>query len=371
MARTQKAGRLGGGRRRHGSRKTSQGPLSLVTGACGFIGSHMVEVLYEAGHRIRATDVEDAYQKGDPARGRFPGVLNDLGVEFLPSDMTKPETLLEAVRGVDYVFHIAAIFNYSAPWEALRKVNVDGTRDLCRLLLSEKSFRKLVLWGAGGVYGSPPPQFLPIREEDPKAPPNNYLRSKHEQEQFVMRLGRTSGLRYSIVRPTGVYGPRGVYGMGRLLLSNAKLKRLAIPRNFRSRVPLVHVRDVCSAALFLCDQAAANGQAFNLNDDTQMTLVELVQSLGIFLKRPVTLLPPVPIALVKIFLLGGARLEQIVSRLVTHKPTQLEKDTIDFLGKEITYSNQKLKDLGYRFLYPDARVGIRETVEWYQREGWI
>ena len=352
-------------------KRRAEGPVSLVTGACGFIGSHMVEVLHEAGHRIRATDLEETYQKADRTRGKFPEVLKELGVEFIPSDMTKPETLTEAVKGVGDVFHIAAIFSYSAPWEALRKVNVEGTRELCHLLLAEKSFQKLVLWGAGGVYGFPPAEFLPVREEDPKVPSNNYLKSKHEQEQLVMRLGRTRGLRYSILRPTGVYGPRGVYGMGHLLLSNAKLKRLAIPRNFTSRIPFVHVRDVCSAALFLRNQAAADGEAFNLNDDTQMTGVAFVQFLGKCLNKPVTLLPPVPITLLKVFLLGAARLEQIVSRRITHKPTQLEKDSIRLLGKDIAYSNQKLKDLGYRFLYPDAHVGIRETLDWYGKEGWI
>jgi len=63
--------------------------------------------------------------------------------------------------------------------------------------------------------------------------------------------------------------------------------------------------------------------------------------------------------------------EGFLSRFLTQKPPNLEKDTIRFLGKDITYSNQKLKDLGYRFLYPDARKGLEETLDWYGKEGWV
>ena len=346
-------------------------PLCLVTGACGFIGSHMVEVLHKAGCRVRSTDLPDAYAKDDRKRGRFPSVLKDLGIEFVPSDVTRAETLPDAVRGVSYVFHIAAVFSYSAPWETLKRVNVDGTRELCSILSREKVFKKLVLWGAGGVYGFPPEESLPIREEDPKAPPNNYLKSKHEQEQLVMQIGRKTGLRYSIVRPTGVYGPRGVYGMAAMILPLAKPKRLFVPWNLTTRIPLVHVRDVCEAALFLAKNKASDGEAYNLNDDTQLTLVEYIRFMGEIFGKPVTLLPPVPLRLMKALLSRLGAIEAIVSTYIVKRPRLLEPDTIQYLGVDIAYSNQKLKDAGYSFLYPDARTGLRETVDWYRRSGWI
>ncbi len=330
----------------------------------------MVEVLHEAGHRIRATDLASAYERDDRHKGRFPSVLKDLGIEFIPSDMTRPETLSGLLDGVQYVFHIAAVFNYSAPWELLEQVNIKGTQTLCTLLLEAKDFEKLVLWGAGGVYGFPPAEFLPIKEEDPKAPPNNYLKSKHEQEQLVMRMGRTHGLRYSIVRP-GVYGPRCVYGMGQMLMTLAKQKRLAIPRNFTTRIPLVHVRDVCSAALFLATNKEADAEAYNLNDDTQITLVEFFQFMGETLNVPVRLLPPIPMWAFRSIMLAVALVDEQISKHVLKTAPHLEKDTVHFLGKDISYSNQKLKDLGYRFLYPDARIGIRETLDWYRQHGWI
>jgi dihydroflavonol-4-reductase len=363
-------GRPGKNNARKKAAKPPTPPLSLVTGACGFIGTHMIEVLHEAGHRIRGTDLPDAYAKEDRKRGRFPDVLKEHGVDFVPSDMTRPDTLRAVLEGVDYVFHIAAVFSYTAPWETLKRVNVDGTRELCNRILETKKIQKLVLWGAGGVYGFPPPELLPIREEDPKAPPNHYLKSKHEQEQLVMAMGRTRGLRYSIVRPTGVYGPRCVYGMGQMMLPLIQSRRVAVPRNFTTRVPLVHVRDVCAAALFLSREKKADGEAYNLNDDTQKTVVEFMKTMAELQDKPFMRLPPIPIAPLKTLLLGAAFLEAKARKRITHTPPKLEQDTIRFLGQDIAYSNQKLKDLGYRFLYPDAREGLRETIAWYRNQGW-
>jgi nucleoside-diphosphate-sugar epimerase len=177
-------------------------PLSLVTGACGFMGTHMVETLVAAGHRVRATDLASALGHDDRKAGRFPSVLHKLGVEVVASDMTRPESLAPLVQGVDYVFHVAAVFSYSAPRELLERVNVEGTRALLDLLEKEKQLKRLVVWGAGGVYGLPNATNLPFREEMPADPPNAYLESKSEQEKLVMEFGRAHELPYSIIRPT-------------------------------------------------------------------------------------------------------------------------------------------------------------------------
>jgi nucleoside-diphosphate-sugar epimerase len=344
-------------------------PTSLVTGACGFMGTHMVEVLAEAGHRVRATDLESALQEDDRARGRFPSVLRRLGVEAVPSDMTRPETLAAAVKGVDYVFHIAAIFSYSAPRDLLFRVNVEGTRALCEHLTREPSLKRLVVWGAGGVYGYPSPSMLPLREDLPANPPNNYLASKAEQERLVMEYGRTRGLPYAILRPTTVYGPRAVYGGGQIFSNISKMKIVAAPRNFTFRVPLVHVRDVCRAALHLATHGDAG--VYNVNDDSQWTTVEFMRYLARLFDKPFLPLPPVPPALFRQALLTAARAEKLVSRLVSKHAPALEEDSVQYLGRDFTYSNDKLKATGYRFQYPDPAVGLRETYDWYRTQGWF
>lgn len=345
-------------------------PMSLVTGACGFMGTQMVEVLAEAGHRIRATDLAACYTQDDFRTGRFPSVLKKLGVEFVPADVTRPEGLAKIFDGVEYVFHIAAIFSYSAPWEFLYRVNVEGTRNLLELLAKVPTFKKLVLWGAGGVYRFPNgPGDLPIRETTVKEPSNNYLKSKWEQERLVADFCRQHGMRYSIMRATTVYGPRAVYGGGQLIRDPLKMKKLGIPRNFTFRIPTVHVKDVCRGALFLAEQPETDGEDYNLNDDSQTTTVEFFQMLSTMTGKPFRLLPPVPPGLVRFFLGLAATVGKWRHKIFGGRPPQFERDLVKYFGKDLVVSNEKLKKAGFRFEYPTFEKGLRETLKWYL-ENW-
>lgn len=346
-------------------------PISLVTGACGFMGTHMVEVLHAAGHHVRATDLAAVYHADDRKKGRFPSVLHQLGVEFAPADMSQPETFRPLLKDVDYVFHIASVFNYTAPWDLLHRINVLGTRALVDMAAEQRSLKRFVLWGAGGVYGLPSPEMLPLREDLAPNPPNDYLRSKWMQEFYVMEQGRQRGFPFSIMRPTGVYGPRAVYGGGQLVMAPAQMKVVAIPSNFDTHVPLVHVADVCKAALHLALTDAGKGEIFNLNDDTLITTVEFMQFMAELMGHKFVKLPPVPVGLLKAVMMPLA--EQLVRafRRFGDGPSPVEPAVIEYLGYDFVYSNDKLKQTGYRFVYPDAREGIRDTVRWYQQNGWI
>lgn len=344
-------------------------PLSLVTGACGFMGTHMIDVLREAGHRIRATDLPGAFERDDRGRGVYPTVVREAGAEIVPLDLTAGEDLAKLVDGVDYVFHIAAVFSYSAPWKALEAVNVGATERLIEAVLArKKKLRRLVLWGAGGVYGYPKPGGI-IRETDPADPCNDYLRSKHLQEQAVARAGGR-GLPFTIMRPTGVYGPRQVYGGADLTLGMAKMKLIALPRNFTQPIPFVHVRDVCRAALHLADRKEAAGEAYNLSDGVIISTVEHARHVAQIMNRRFLLLPPVPVRALRAGLVQVARASQAVARRLKRK-SPIEADTISYLGHSFVYANDKLLSTGFRFEFPDPREGVRQTLAWYAREGWI
>lgn len=344
-------------------------PLCLVTGSCGFIGAHMVEVLHERGYRIRATDLPSAYEMDDRVNGRFPSVVKRLGVEFVPADLTDPSSLNAVVKDVGLCFHLAAVFSYSAPFDLLEQVNYDGTRELVTRLLAQPSFSKLVHWGAGGVYSLASP--MPLTEESPIGPGNDYLRSKSMGEQLVMDYGAEQGLRYSIVRPTSVYGPRGVYGTGQMLRAAAAGPVALCPSNWSFRIPFVHVRDVCQAALHLAQDPATDSEAYNLNDSSELTNLEFFRFVGELLGKPFLRLPPVPMGPLKAVLGPVARGVQWLSANVTHRPPALEAPVVEYLGVDLAYSNRKLLDTGYELSYPDARHGIRDTILWYQRNGWL
>jgi UDP-glucose 4-epimerase len=349
-------------------------PVSLVTGACGFIGGHVVEVLADAGHHVRATDLAEAYEQDDLAQGRFPSVLKARGVEFAPSDMRAPGTLVPLLDDVDYVFHVASVFSYSAPRSVLQAVNVEGTRSLVDLLLEperKERLQRLVLWGAGGVYGLPSAYDLPLTEETPPAPCNEYLKSKWQQEWLVMEAGRKLGLPFATIRPTGVYGPRAVYGGGQLLMEPAKMKVVAAPASFTARIPFVHVRDVARAALHVATDDRAIGEAFNVSDDSLMSTFDFLRTVAGITGARFVRLPPVPVAAVRSALLAAAWAARAVSRRVTHEPPALELDSASYFGHDFVYSNEKLKRFGFDLLYPDARQGIAETIAWYREQGWI
>ena len=346
-------------------------PVSLVTGACGFMGTHMVEILHAAGHQVRATDLAAAHERDDREKGRFPSVIDRLGVEFVPSDMTRPETLEPLLKGVDYVFHIAAVFSYSAPWEVLRKVNADGTVAMLEMLRGNKRLRRLVLWGAGGVYGLPSWRKEKVLDESMgPLPVNNYLRSKWLAEFAVMEEGRKHGLSWAIMRPTTVYGPRAVYGSGPMIMQAAGMKVAAMPKNMTARIPWVHVRDVCSAALHLAVTPGVPSDIYNLNDDTQMGTSEFFKYVAGLTGHKYVELPAVPLIQMKpaIRAFAGA-MQWIFGQL--GMPSPVEADTVDYVGEDWAYSNDRLKATGYKFIYPDARDGLRDTIAWYRENGWM
>jgi nucleoside-diphosphate-sugar epimerase len=349
---------------------TTKKPVSLVTGACGFMGTHMVEILHEAGHHVRATDLASAYEQDDLKRGRFPGVLRKLGVEFTPSDMTKPESLKPLVKGVDYIFHIAAVFDYLAPWEVLYKVNVMGSRELFKMAIEEKGLKKLVLWGAGGVYGFSRPYREIYTEDMAPEPGNNYLKSKWQAEYDLMEMGRKHKLPFAIMRPTTVYGPRGVYGGGQMIMAAAKMKTAVTPASFTEHIPFVHVRDVCSAALHLAVTDSATGEIFNLNDDTIMTTLEFFQYVAEITGHKFVKLPPIPVKPLRPVVKGVATVMETVFKAIGTRPP-LERDSASYFGHDFRYANDKLKKTGYKFIYADARDGLRDTIDWYKKEGWL
>ena len=344
--------------------------LCLVTGACGFMGTHMVEVLHEEGHRVIATDLASAYEQDDLGRGRYPGVLKNLGVSFIPADLTQPVPP-KMFEGVEHVFHIAGIFNYSAPWELLHRVNVVGTQHLLNALGTVASLRKIVVWGAGGIYRLPAgPQDLPLTENSPIEPANNYLKTKWEEEELVARFALERRLRWSSVRPTTAYGPRAVYGGGQMFLDLMRMKKIVVPRNFIYKIPTVHARDVCRAALFLAEHPETDGEAYNLNDDSQTSTVDFFRMVAEQADRPFQLLPPFPLRIFKANLYLIAALGRLRKKWFGGKPPKFEKESLRYFGKDFVYSNEKLKKAGFRFLYPDFREGLKETVAWYKQAGW-
>ena len=326
------------------------GKRALVTGACGFVGSHMVELLLSRGYSVVATDK------------KLDGVSNASNVEFRVSDVTDIETLRPLFGGIDLVFHIAGLFDYWAPYERLHKVNVGGTRNLCEVAL-DYDIESLVVWSSGSVYGMP--GEIPVRETTPPKPLNNYEKSKAEEEQAAREFYEQNGLPVTILRPASIYGPRSKYGTSVLLFLLARGQLPAIPGDGRSRPATVHVRDVVGAAEYLADKGTAIGESFNVADDSRYSVEELLlavtQMLGVRIYKF-----HIPISVLNLV----AQLSEWQARLKGTRP-RVEKESIRYLTYDSLIDNSKIKAAGYELLYPDPVTGLGETIEWYKREGWL
>ena len=326
--------------------------LALVTGACGFVGSHMLDLLIGKGIRVRATDLKSADRS----------YVDELGVEFVPADLTRKMTLRPVLQGVDYIFHTASIFDYSAAWDLLYQVNVEGTRNLCEVAL-ETDPEIVVHWSSGAVYGIS--KELLTKETSPVEPSNNYEKSKWIQEQTTLEFHGKYGLPVTVIRPASVYGPRGRYGAIAPIFMLARGELRAIPGSGKTMGAFVHAKDVVGSALFLASRKGAIGEAYNVADDSHYTNEELLLYAAELLEVKIRKFH-IPTSLINFM----ARWSEWKAKIENKKPA-VERDAVKYLFHNYWLDNSKIKSLGYKLVYPDIKEGLKETIRWYKDEGWL
>lgn len=321
--------------------------ITLVTGAAGFMGSHLVEFLVRTGVRVRAS-----------ARPRKDTSFFDrLGVEYIPADLTRPETLPRLFEGdVDRVFHLGAICNFSTPYDSLHPTNVTGVKLITDLAL-KNGIKRYIHVGSSSVYGYY--QGTPFKEDSPRNPQDSYGRSKRDGEDMVWSRIK-EGLPAIITRPCTVYGPRCSDGAGKAFSRPSGIS--AIPGKGTQLLSNVRAEDVAAAVYHLSLQDAAVGQAFNIAEDTHPTLAEaLLWSSEAFGTRPPKL--HLPLWLVK----AVARVDGAVSAGKKRIP-DLELDAVNYLYDDYLVDNSKLKSMGYRMIYPDFKESMKQMGQWYREQ---
>lgn len=236
----------------HSSSGTLPFGSAAVSGATGFVGSHLVGLLRQGGVTVRAL------VRGD----RTPSHLAVDGVAIVRGDVRDPAAVRALVQGVDVIFHTAAVVT---PWlrdpEEQYDVAVGGTKSLVEA--AEELDVPVVCTGSIVVHNPYPPPW-PVRLVDG----NHYVRSKRIAQELV-RYARRRGVRVSMVTPSGIIGP-GDYrpsAIGRLVLDAMADK--APPLTFDGGIHLVDVRDVAEglvrAALAEPDDHALPGELWMLD----------------------------------------------------------------------------------------------------------
>jgi len=178
----------------------------LITGADGFIGSHLTEALVENGFKVRAF----VYYNSFNSYGwldTLPEEIKDK-IEFFPGDIRDPNGVNEAIKNMDIVFHLAALiaipFSYNSP-DSYIDTNVKGTLNVLQAA-RKNNLKRVLITSTSEVYGTA--QFVPITELHPKQPQSPYSASKIGADAIADSFYRSFELPVTIVRPFNTYGPR-------------------------------------------------------------------------------------------------------------------------------------------------------------------
>ncbi len=255
-----------------------KGKKVLVTGAGGFIGSHLVEALLRKGAHVRA------FLKYN-GRGDL-GMIADLAeadreaLEIVLGDITDPFFVRKAVRGCDYAFHLAALigipYSYIAPCDYV-KVNVQGTVNVLQACLDEGTAR-MVHTSTSEVYGTA--QYTPIDEKHPLHAQSPYSASKIAADKMVQAYYNSFDLPAVTVRPFNTFGPRQ---SARAFIPTVISQALTLDKlRLGSLEPvrdLTFVKDTAEGliAVGLCDKAV--GRVVNLGTGSGNTIAALVKEI--------------------------------------------------------------------------------------------
>ena len=287
----------------------------LVTGGAGFIGSHTVDRLVACGHDVR---ILDSLEKPVHLKGR-PAHLNP-AAEFVLGDVTRPEDLGPALRGVDAVIHLAAYQDYLPDFSKFFRVNAAGTALIYEIIVAERlPVRKVVVASSQAVYGEgrhrcPAGHLLypGIRAEErlragrfeipcPEGhgdttweptdesvvnPQNQYALSKHAEEQIAIHLGRRYGIPSVAMRYSIVQGPRQSFynaysGACRVFCLAVHVGRE--PAIYEDGVQVrdfVNIHDVVDANLLVLEDPRADYEVFNVGGGRAWTVNDFARIVG-------------------------------------------------------------------------------------------
>ena len=322
--------------------------FALVTGATGFVGSHLIDALHAAGRPARAL----VRATSDVTR------LRAAGCDICVADFTDPAAWASALDDVGVVYHLAAATRARDEAE-YRRANVDTTAALMAAAAARPSPPRVVFLGTLASVG-PTPDGRPVDEDAAPRPLTAYGRTKLEAERLLLR---TTSVPSVVLRPPAVYGPRDrdLFTFFRL----ARLGVMPVPAGPDRPVQLIHVRDVVAALLAAAD-SQRTGRVYHIAEPAirpwSQVASMIARAVG---KEPVAVRIPRP--LLRVAALGS----EATARL-TGRSTIFNRDKVrELLAPGWICTTSRAEDeLGFRAAIP-LENGIPETAEWYRSAGWL
>lgn len=257
----------------------------LVTGADGFIGSHLTELLVQQGYRVRALAQYNSFNSW--------GWLEDIAdlkeVEVVSGDVRDPHFCEQLTQGIDWVFHLAALiaipYSYVAP-DSYVDTNVKGTLNMCQAAL-RNGVSRLIHTSTSEVYGTA--QYVPIDEAHPLQPQSPYSASKIAADAMAMSFYNAFELPVTIARPFNTYGPRqstravipSIITQIAAGSSEIKLGDVSPTRDFN------YVTDTCAGFLALAQADNTLGETVNIASNYEISVADTLELIRELMGREV------------------------------------------------------------------------------------
>jgi len=316
----------------------------LITGANGFIGSHIVEKFIQKGHQVRCLVHKNVtWLKNKP-------------VELFYGNITQPDTLVQAIEGVDFVFHCAAVLRVLKP-EEYYKINHIGTKNLVEAVYKyNPDIRRFVYISSQAAMG-------PIKGENEKeCPVSDYGRSKLLGEKEVLSF--KDKLAVTILRPAAVYGPRDTDLLPFFKFAEKGIFPILSGKK-NSFIQMVFVKDVVEICDMLTQKEKFQKDIYFLAENRAYTWQEIGKTIERISQKNIKIFV-VPAWTVKTIALAS----ELFMRL-KNKPSKLNRDKVKEFTQECWVSDPSNTEKDFGFKFTDLETGIKITYNWYKENTWL
>jgi nucleoside-diphosphate-sugar epimerase len=328
----------------------------LITGASGFIGSFIVEEALKQGFETWA-----AVRKSSSKE-----YLQDERIHFIELNLSSKAQLIEQLRPhqFDYVVHAAGVTKCLNKAD-FRRINTEGTKNLVDALLDlQMPLKRFVFLSSLSVFGAIKEQlpYDEIREDDTPKPNTEYGRSKLEAEKYIDSIG--SRLPYTILRPTGVYGPRE---KDYFMMAKSIKQHIDFAVGYqRQDITFVYVTDVVQA-VFLALEKGETGRKYFLSDGQVYQSTTFSDLIHEELGRPWWLRITAPVWVLRVVTFFGEYIGHM-----TGKVTALNNDKYNILRQRNWRCDTEpaRRELGFE---PKVQLkeGVKTTIRWYKDHKWL
>ena len=250
----------------------------LVTGAAGFLGSHLTEKLVELGKDVRALVHYDSNNNW----GWLENSKYKDNIEFVVGDIRDFDSVFSAMHDVDEVYHLAALigipYSYLSPL-AYVKTNIEGTYNIIQSakILNTKN---IIITSTSETYGSA--QYVPMDEKHPKVGQSPYSATKIGADNLALSYNKSFGLPIKIVRPFNIYGPRQ---SARAIIPTISIQILnGIEKiklgNLNAKRDLTFVKDTVQGFIEIAKNEKFNGESINIGMQEEFSVKDLVNKIS-------------------------------------------------------------------------------------------